>query len=188
MVSGPVLEQGSRIRNSTNFAVGVGVDTTKLGTLLVGTSSGVSGNLRVWTNSNNVSRTLPLVDTAGVTREMSVTYTTPANTYGSLTAGFTMTVPGNTGLPLTDAVASVTANRAGINGYWTLTPSGIAGGEYTATLNATGFKGVNNYISLIMLHWFNFYFLCYQSVWYNLRTNCFRFLYCNRCSTINKWC
>jgi hypothetical protein len=145
------LGNGSRIRNSTNFTVGVGVDTSNLGTLIVGTSAGVSGNFRRWTNSTNNSVTMPLIDTLGITREVSVAYTTSPTTYGSITVGFTMVVPGNTGLPLTDAVATVTANRAGINGYWTIVPNGIAGGEFTGTFNATGFKGVNSFGSLILL-------------------------------------
>jgi hypothetical protein len=145
------LGNNARIRNSANFTVGVGVDTTKLGVRLIGTSAGISGNFRVWTNSTNNSVSMPLIDTSGITRELTVAYTTPAATYGSLTAGFVRAVAGNTGLPLTDIVATVTATTTGTNGYWTLTPNGIAGGEYTATINATGFAGVNSFGNLIML-------------------------------------
>ena len=145
------LGNNARIRNSNNFTVGVGSDTTKLGVKLIGTSAGVAGNFRVWTNSANNSVSMPLIDTAGAVREMTIAYTTAPSTYGSLTAGFVRAVAGNTGLPLTDLVATVTATTTGTNGYWTLTPFGIAGGEFTTTINATGFVGVNSFGNLIML-------------------------------------
>ncbi|MCA0425822.1 MAG: GEVED domain-containing protein [Bacteroidetes bacterium] len=145
------LGNNARVRNGANFTLASGKDTVATGVLLVGTGSGVNGNFARWFNSTTGQVSFPLIDTAGTTREVTVQYTVGATQYGSLTASFVNAIPGNAGLPVNDPVASVTATRAGVNGYWSLLPNGINGGEFTGTFNASGFTGVNSYTGLFLM-------------------------------------
>jgi hypothetical protein len=146
-----VLGNGSRVITNSNVFV-LGADTTRTGVLQSGTNAGIAGNLSRWFNSSNPIVNFPLVTATGVNRTLSVDYNTLPTTIGSLTANFTATTPGNTGLPLYDSTALYTINRAGINGYWTVNPSnGTLGGNYDISLNANGFTGVNNYLQLVAL-------------------------------------
>ena len=143
-----ILAPNCRI-HTDSIIMSVGNSTSNIGVI---TGSGfIYGNLVRWINSGNTTPNFPLSDSAGVNRNIILNYTTLPTTYGSLTAAFKMALPGNTGLPLTDAVAGVTAKRAGITGFWTLA-STATGGAFTGTFNATGFKGVSNYAQLILLN------------------------------------
>ncbi|MDP1726362.1 MAG: BNR-repeat neuraminidase N-terminal domain-containing protein [Bacteroidota bacterium] len=143
-----ILGTNCRI-HTDSIKMSVGSSTSNIG-VLAG-SGFIYGNLIRWMNSGNTTPTFPLSDSSGVSRNITLNYTTLPTTYGSLTAAFKMALPGNTGLPLLDAVASVTAKRAGITGFWTLS-STATGGAFTGTFNATGFKGVSNYAQLILLN------------------------------------
>ncbi len=143
-----ILGTNCRI-HTDSIILSVGSSTSNIGVL---SGSGfIYGNLIRWINSGNTTPGFPLSDSSGVSRNITLNYTTLPTTYGSLTAAFKMALPGNTGLPLLDAVAGVTVKRAGITGFWTLA-STATGGAFTGTFNATGFKGVNNYAQLILLN------------------------------------
>jgi len=146
-----VLGNSSVFKN-TNVTLSIGEDTAKTGFFNYGTSSGISGSFMRWVNTSMTNVDFPLLDTNSVNRKVSLSYTTAPGTSGSLTAGFTMTNPGNLGLPYYDATAFITVNRAGETGFWTLTPTGLAGGQYTGSFTANGFKGVFNYQQLILLN------------------------------------
>ncbi|MBC7382605.1 MAG: T9SS type A sorting domain-containing protein [Bacteroidia bacterium] len=143
-----VLAANTRI-NTGSLNVSIGNSITSAG-ILTGTGR-VYGNLIHWINSTKTSPAFPLADSNGVNRNIALNYTSLPSVYGSVKASFIMGTPGNAGLPVTDAVASVTAKRAGVDGYWVMT-SGLTGGTYTGTFNGTGFRGVNNYTSLVLLN------------------------------------
>jgi hypothetical protein len=146
-----VLGNGARVITNSNIFV-LGADTNFIGVLQLGTNAGIAGNLSRWFNSSNPIVNFPLVTTTGVNRAVSVNYNALPSSIGSLTANFTPTTPGNSGLPLYDSTAFYTINRAGINGYWSVNPSnGTVGGNYNVSLNATGFTGVSNYLQLVAL-------------------------------------
>ncbi len=142
-----ILGNACRI-NTGNIGIGLGINTLSIGTL--SGNGSIYGTMLRWINASNTSVIFPLADSNGITRNTTLNYTTMPGIPGSITAAFVMNVPGTNGLPLTDAVAGVTANRAGVNGYWNLSSS-MFGGAYTGTFNASGFLGVGNYQMLILL-------------------------------------
>jgi len=146
-----ILGNNARVITNNNIFV-LGMDTTKIGAIQLGTSAGIAGNLRRWFNASAPVVTFPLQTATGVNRTVSVDYNTLPTTIGSLTASFVTTAPGNSGLPLYDSTAMFTINRAGIDGYWTvLATNGTAGGNYDISMNATGFTGVANFAQLAAL-------------------------------------
>ena len=131
------------------MVLGLGTDIINAGSL-TGTGR-IAGTFKRWLKTGTTSYTFPMADTNGVDRRVLLNYTTVPTTLGSLTAAFTSGAPGTTGLPVTDAVATVTADRVGETGVWTLS-STSAGGTYTGTFNASGFKGAGNYAQLILMN------------------------------------
>ena len=105
-----------------------------------------------WITTTTTTVAFPLADSIGVTRAVNLTYTTAPTAGGSVTGAFINALPGNTGLPITNA--GITAKRAGVNGYWSLAATST-GGAYTGTFNGTGFKGVNSYTGLVLLNRFD---------------------------------
>ncbi len=134
--------------NTGNLSLGLGINTTTIG-ILNGTGT-VYGTLVRWINASNPSVTFPLADSIGVTRNITLNFTTVPVTPSSISTSFVMGAPGNTGLPVSDLVAGVNADRVGVDGYWAVT-STMIGGIYTGTFNASGFLGVGNYVQLILL-------------------------------------
>lgn len=146
-----ILGNSARVITNTNLMV-LGADTSKIGAIQSGTTAGISGNLRRWFNNSTPLVNFPLVSAAGVNRSVTMDYNTMPGTIGSITASFIGTAPGNSGLPLYDSTAFISINRAGIDGYWSITPTnGTVGGNYDLNLNATGFTGVSNYLQLVAL-------------------------------------
>ncbi len=146
-----ILGNSARVITNTNVMV-LGADTSKIGALQVGTNSGISGSLRRWFNSSTPIINFPLVSATGINRAITLDYNTMPGTIGSVTASFTGTAPGNLGLPLYDSTAFISINRAGINGFWSVSPTnGTVGGNYDLNLNATGFTGISNYLQLVAI-------------------------------------
>jgi hypothetical protein len=141
------LGAGSRLNTGTLIAQ-LGWDTTNIG--LINGTGRINGNLNRYFNSTLTSIDFPFTNATNANRTASIAYTTfPVNS-GLLSGSFVNATPGNAGLPLTDLSASITANRAGINGYWTMnTP--VTGGTYTATYTGGAFTGVNAYLGLLLL-------------------------------------
>jgi hypothetical protein len=141
------LGTGSRLNTGTLIAQ-LGWDTVNIGSLN-GTGR-INGNLNRYFNSTLTSIDFPFTNTTNANRTASIAYTTfPVNS-GLLSGSFVNATPGNAGLPLTDLSAAITANRAGINGYWTMNTS-VTGGTYTATYTGGAFTGVNAYLGLLLL-------------------------------------
>ncbi len=144
------LNLGANCRiNTGTMILGLGTDIVNAGTL-TGTGR-VAGNLKLWMKAATSSYTFPMADTGGVNRTVTLNFTTAPSTLGSITSSFTTGLPGTTGLPVADAVASITADRIGETGVWTITPS-VTSGTFTGTFNASGFKGIFNYAQLILLN------------------------------------
>jgi hypothetical protein len=142
---------GNSARLNINLLT-LGVDTIKTGSISVGTNAGVIGSIKRWFNTSSGNISFPLINAAGVTRNLTVTYSILPSVIGSIIGTFNGNVGGNSGLPLYDSTAFLTVNKAGINGFWMLTPAnGTVGGTYDVSLNATGFAGVNSYTNLVAL-------------------------------------
>ncbi|MFY7886042.1 MAG: T9SS type A sorting domain-containing protein, partial [Dolichospermum sp.] len=145
------IGNNARVITGDNILV-QGVDTNTLGVFNGGTNAGVSGNMRKWFNSSVSAIEFPLVSNTGANRLLSMSYVSLPTTIGSLTASFIGTAPGNNGLPRFDSTATMEANRAAINGYWTLAGSNnTTVGVYNLSLTATGFAGINSYTQLMVI-------------------------------------
>jgi hypothetical protein len=71
-----------------------------------------------------------------------IDFTSAPGTGGTLTASFTASAPGESGLPLSD---DITLDRVAGEGYWTVTAAdGLAGGTYTGSFDATGFANIQD--------------------------------------------
>ena len=136
----------------------VGSSATQTGSITYG-SGIITGNISRWfaasTNAGSSSGLFP-IGTVTLYRPIQIEFTSAPSSGGILTALFTASNPGSSGLSpaLTDFSISpiVSVNKAAPNGYWTITSSsGIAGGTYTTTATATGFYGVSSLAGLRLL-------------------------------------
>ncbi len=142
------LGTGSKFTTGS-LVLATGLSAAQTGVI---TGSGkVYGSLQRWFSSTSGAVNFPLTDTGYADRSVSVNYTTFPLTAGTVTSSFIVGAPGNTGLPYADIAASLTANRVGENGYWSMSTD-MGAGTYTGTYNATGFKGVNNYAQLMLIN------------------------------------
>ena len=143
--SGDTLELTSgTIVGTNNVTVGVGYDTTTVGTILG--SGKVEGIVRRWINSTTTSYNFP-VSFGGNDNGVNLTYTGAPSNNGTITARFVSGAPGQTGLPLTDG--AITINKVSDYGIWRLQAgNGYAGGTFTGTFNAEGTPFVNAYADL----------------------------------------
>ncbi|MBU3662329.1 MAG: T9SS type A sorting domain-containing protein [Bacteroidetes bacterium] len=145
------LGNSARITTNNNILT-LGFDTTQTGSVSLGATAGINGNLKRWFNSSFSNISFPLVNATGVTRNLTVSYTALPTVMGSLIGSFNTTAAGNLGLPLYDSTAFLTVNKTGINGFWGLTAAnGTTAGTYEVNLNATAFAGVNSFSNLVAL-------------------------------------
>ncbi len=103
----------------------------------VGTVAGngkVIGTIKQWVSAGTATYNLPL-GTATKNTSCSVAFTVAPTTGGSLTATFTSTAPGNSGLPLLDGAVNLV--DATDQGFWTIAAGdGLAGGTYTGSFDS----------------------------------------------------
>jgi hypothetical protein len=141
------LSAGTLVTGS--YTLTLGLNTTFLGTL-TRTSGIIVGNFKRWFSAATVSNVLFPVGTLVSYLPVNLSFTAAPSAGGTLTASFVASDPGQTGLPLNDAGASII--RCAPDGYWTLTAAdGLTGGTYSLDLTATGFGGVSDYTSLRIL-------------------------------------
>ena len=127
----------------------LGTSTSMLGTL-VRTSGTILGNFRRWFAGATVNNVLFPIGTAGNYRPSNISFTAAPSPGGTLTASFTASDPGSSGLPLSDGGTSIV--KAGPNGFWTLAAgNGLTGGTYSLDLTADAFAGVSNFAALRIL-------------------------------------
>jgi hypothetical protein len=141
------LGTGSRLNTGTMITQ-LGWDTVNIG--LINGSGRVNGNLNRFFNSTLTTIDFPFTNTTNANRTASIAYTTFPTNSGLLSASFVSAAPGNAGLPLTDLSASLTANRAGVNGYWTIA-STVTGGTYTGSFTGGAFTGVTTFANLLLI-------------------------------------
>ncbi len=131
--------------NTGTATIEVGTDANNLGAI-TGTGS-VEGSLTRWVNATSTTVTYPL--TVGASnRTISLEFTTPVTTSGSINARFVTGTTSANGLPLVEGV--ITANKLAPTGIWRLTNLGTFGGVYTVTATAGGFIGVNNFSTTVL--------------------------------------
>ncbi|MCU0342191.1 MAG: T9SS type A sorting domain-containing protein [Ignavibacterium sp.] len=138
-VRGTLTMTSGNIITGTNTLT-LGTDTGVLG-LLSHTSGTIIGNFRRWFNNTTVSDVLFPIGTDANYRPANISFTTAPTTGGTLTAFFTASDPGTTGLPLDDAGTQII--NAGVDGYWKINATLLTGGTYSLDLIADGFTNVS---------------------------------------------
>ena len=138
-VAGILTMTSGKIITETNTLT-LGTGTGGLGSLSR-TSGTIIGNFRRWFSNTIVSNVLFPIGTASNYRPVNVSFTTAPSTGGTLTAFFTASDPGTTGLPLDDAGTQII--NAGVDGYWTINANTLTGGIYSLDLTADGFTNVS---------------------------------------------
>jgi len=125
------------------------------GTLTLGTGTGATGSFAVpsntttpvswiagtfqrWIASASAGIRYFPVGTTTTSRLISINYPTGATIGGRLAATFVSSTPGTAGLPIT--YNTLTCAAVSPTGYWQMTPITLAGGTYTAIIDATGFR------------------------------------------------
>ena len=127
----------------------LGTSTSNLG-ILSYTSGTIRGNFRRWFAAGTISNVLFPIGTSTNYRSANISFTSAPSAGGTLTAFFTASNPGTTGLPLDDGGTSIV--NVGIDGYWTITSGdGLTGGTYNLDLTADGFSGVSVVSTLRLL-------------------------------------
>lgn len=150
-ISGAVNVHGTLTMTSGNITTGsdtltLGSSTSSLGTLSRASGT-IVGRLRRWVGTSATPTLLFPIGTSTRFHPATVTYTGATTLGGTLTAFFTASDPGETGLPLTDGAFSI--SRAFADGFWTIgAASGLAGGTYSLDLQATSFTLVADYATL----------------------------------------
>jgi hypothetical protein len=135
--------------NTGAYTLTLGTSTSSRGTLSR-TSGTIIGNFKQWFDAATISNVLLPVGTASNYRPANISFTSAPSAGGTLTAFFTASDPGTTGLPLDDGGTSIV--NAGIDGYWTITSGdGLTGGTYNLDLTADGFSGVSVVSTLRLL-------------------------------------
>lgn len=141
---------------SGTLTLTAGVLDLGVGTLTLGTSTGATGSLTTpsntttpvswiagtfqrWLASGSTATNYFPVGSTTTSRLIKITYATGgATTGGRLASTFNESTPGTAGLPIT--YNTLTCTTVSPTGYWQMTPTTLAGGTYTATIDATGFK------------------------------------------------
>jgi hypothetical protein len=143
----------SKVFLQDNIQFKLGADTSYVGTVLNTSNSGVYGVFGRWVNSKNSNLLFPLIDSFGLNKHMTLTFSQMPAIYGTLFSRFIQQNPGNAGLPIYDQSSFKQADIAGINGYWDLSQQGFPSVfDYTVQLNAYGFYGIQNYTELLVLY------------------------------------
>ena len=120
---------------STPVTLGVsGASATTAGTL-THTNGWLNGTLIRWINALAGVRDFP-IGTAMTKRLAQINFTGVPSAH-TLTASFTASAPGTTGLPVT--TQGITATHVSPTGYWTIDANVGQTAAYTATVNAAGF-------------------------------------------------
>lgn len=141
------LQNGILKTSSINLPT-LGISGSSTGTLTY-SSGHINGPFKRWfkklTNAG-ITGDFPIGDSL-TAYKARVEFTTAPTTAGTLTAQWVNSDPGAAGLPLTDgALSLINVSKLG---YWRINSgNGLAGGNYTSSLNATGFLGVNNVSTL----------------------------------------
>lgn len=139
-ISSTLTLTSGRLNNS--FPLTLGTTTSSNGTLSGGSSTSyVTGEMRRWNNSGTgtSSRIFP-IGSATNYQPITINFTDSQTTGGVISALFSDTDPGSTGLPLTDG--GLLCEAVSPSGYWTVERLSGAGGTYTADANANGFTQI----------------------------------------------
>ncbi|CAN5523925.1 hypothetical protein BH10BAC5_BH10BAC5_23390 [soil metagenome] len=109
-------------------------------------------------NVKTVSQTSPMKSSginspeavSDVSRIISVNFTFPPSSAGTLTAEWIALPGGGNGLPLSQGAINI--NKCSDDGYWKITSAdGLSGGTYNITATGTGINGINDFTKLVLL-------------------------------------
>ncbi len=134
--------------NMGSYQLTLGTSTNQIGTLNIN-SGYIIGKFARWfapTTNSGVSGYFP-ISNGTIFKPLTIEFTTAPSIGGYLVVDFQSTNPGNSGLPIYDFSTSplVEINKASINGYWRVVPSGtLTGGAYKITLTGTSISGVSS--------------------------------------------
>ncbi|BFN37571.1 T9SS type A sorting domain-containing protein [Fidelibacter multiformis] len=142
-----ILSEGALITGSNTLTLGSSAGS--VGTL-TRTNGKIIGNFKRWLAASTVDDVLFPIGTADHYRPVSLSYTSAPSTGGTLTASFTASNPGSSGLPLSDGEYAV--NTVAPDGYWSLTSADdLSGGTYDLDITAENFGGIADYSLLRIL-------------------------------------
>lgn len=132
------LSAGNILNGANVLELGTGVGN--VGTYTQ-TAGHVVGQFKRWMGPNISAWPFP-IGTVTADRAAVIDFTTAPTAGGSLTASFIASDPGDSGMPLSDDINLTTVAS---DGFWTVTAAdGLAGGTYTALLNASGFADITD--------------------------------------------
>ncbi|MBN2781407.1 MAG: T9SS type A sorting domain-containing protein [Candidatus Marinimicrobia bacterium] len=141
------LSEGALITGSNTLTLGSSAES--VGTL-THTDGKIIGNFKRWLAASTVDDVLFPMGTADYDRPVNLSYSSAPASGGTLTASFTVSNPGSSGLPLSDGDYTVDAVNA--DGYWSLTAAdGLSGGTYDLDIGADGFGDIADYRTLRIL-------------------------------------
>ncbi|MGD8781282.1 MAG: T9SS type A sorting domain-containing protein [Ignavibacteria bacterium] len=142
------LDMDGNITTGLNTLI-LGSGTSNLGTLSR-TSGIIIGNFQRWFDASTIANVLFPVGTTTNYRPVNLGFTSAPSSGGTITAAFTESDPGGSGLPLDDNGTSIVNYSP--EGYWTLTAGdGFSGGTYDIDITADGFPGISDYTELYLL-------------------------------------
>lgn len=151
VVSGTLLMLNSIICNGYDLTLGTSISNK--GTLNR-TSGTIIGRFIRWYSNSTNSGTSGLFPIGNSTKyaPMQMEFTTAPTSGGKIGCEFIASNPGNVGLPQYDFTnGAVLIDKAAIDGFWRVTNSGVTGGNFTGTITANSFTGVNSYADLRMI-------------------------------------
>jgi hypothetical protein len=139
-ISSTLTLTNGKVNNS--FPLTLGTTASSNGTLSGGSATSyITGEMRRWNNNTTgtTSRIFP-IGSATNYQPISINFTGAQTTGGVISAQFSDTDPGTSGLPLTDG--GLLCEAVSPSGYWTVERISGAGGTYTADANANGFTQI----------------------------------------------
>jgi hypothetical protein len=128
-VSGTLELVAGKMNMGTNTLT-VGTSAASTGTITT-TAGWVMGKIKKWLGAATGTQTLAVGNGANG-KKVAINFTTAPTTGGTLTGEFKMSAPGGVAPTGIEAISD--------NGYWSVEASGITGGTYTITADATGLQ------------------------------------------------
>lgn len=146
------LDSGHIVTNNTeaqSLTLTLGTGINKTGVLSGEGTLDTKLKFTRWVAANTGTVAFPFA--AGNDRRHAyVTFTLAPTTGGTITGSYSLTNPGNAGLPLTDT--GMTLTKVSPIGYWNFaTASGLTGGMFDLTVYAENMPGVTNDTNLTLL-------------------------------------
>ncbi len=144
-VNGTLTLTGGNLSTGSNTLT-LGSSAVSVGTL-TRTGGAIVGNFKRWIAASTANDILFPLGNGSDYRAANISFTGAPSEGGTITASFTASDPGTSGLSLEDGGTII--NKLSPAGYWTLTAAdGLSGGTYSLDLTGENIGGVSNYQAL----------------------------------------